>query len=207
MSIFKIIDNIKLKSLQSDKTSVWIQNKRKNFISNIPMNESCNKNSIVFVLKCPEIVSVRANNCYTKNHILHVRYTISKPLNMRCDEPQQRRKKRCSFIESSVVFAILLSSNIFVHTKKRHIKKKIERNQLETLAERAYLPALIVCMWQVRQIPRCCHTMNAGIEEKKQHTTLMLIAINRICCTHNGTSLSVLCIVSGSLLSHRSTRC
>lgn len=112
------------------------------------MNESCNKNSIVFVLKYPEIVSVRLNNCYTKNHILHVRVTISKPLNMRCDEPQQRRKKiTAMFIHR--VFCGVCHSIEFKHIcsyKEETHKKKIERNQLETLAERAYLPALIVCM-------------------------------------------------------------
>lgn len=55
---------------------------------------------------------------------------------------------------SFIVFASVYHNHSFKHAQHIHTKK---RNQFETLAESAYLlqylPALIVRMWQVRQIP------------------------------------------------------
>lgn len=115
--------------------------------------------------------------------------------------------RQCSFIEYSVVFAILLSSNIFVYTKKRHKKKDRTEPIGNTGIKSIFASTYCAHVTSTANSTLLPHYEYRNIKKKKKHTSLMLIAINRICCTHNGTSLSVLCIVSGTLLSHRSMRC
>lgn len=137
---------------------------------------------------------------------------------MRCDEPQQRATKKKTLNKNATMFIHSLFSlwclcysielKTYFVCKGESTEDDIKTSNGTNWKHHGWKEHICQHLLNVHVTSTANSTVAATrTNERRKKKSPMLIAINRICCTHNGTSLSVYALLVRSLLNHRSTRC